>query len=174
MFFVPQSIDNLASHADLLNSWRSGVIEARAGRFDRLSRRRLRRRATRLERRTVGETIHRFASGDVCRLYYYAPRACPGFLALDYVLSHRDASLSTFRAALTALDAIARLRGEYAIVCDASNLRISDRLLERWGWEPHATWLPGRNFIKRLGEYEEADRHASAKPVLAVFAGAVD
>ena len=39
---------------------------------------------------------------------------------------------------------IARLKGSDAILCDASNLRISDRLLARWGWTPHAASLGRR------------------------------
>ena len=37
-----------------------------------------------------------------------------------------------------------------ALLCDAANLKISDRLLARFGWEAHAPMLGHRNFIKRL------------------------
>ena len=47
----------------------------------------------------------------------------PNFLALRYVVSTPGTSYRTFRAALTALDAIAALKRVDAIVCDAANIR---------------------------------------------------
>ena len=65
-------------------------------------------------------------------------------------MTTRDADYATFRAALTALDEIARLKGIDALLCDAANLRLSDRFLARLGWVPHAPMPGHRNFIKRL------------------------
>ena len=60
---------------------------------------------------------------------------------------------------LAILDEIARLKQTDAIDCDAANLRISDRVLERFGWEPHRPSKWHRNFIKRFyGVYPEALR----------------
>jgi hypothetical protein len=77
-------------------------------------------------------------------------------LALPYTISHRDTTLASIRRALAVLDEIARLKGTLSIVCDVSNARISDRLLKRWGWEPHAPMRWHRNYIKRLDAH--ADR----------------
>jgi hypothetical protein len=74
----------------------------------------------------------------------------PNYLALKYVVSSAGASLRTFRAVLVLLDEIARLKGTDALVCDASNLRISDRLLARWGWQPLAARPWHRNYVKRF------------------------
>jgi hypothetical protein len=41
-----------------------------------------------------------------------------------------------------------------AIVCDAANLRISERLMKRFGYEPHKPQHWHRNFIRRFyGSY---------------------
>ena len=65
-------------------------------------------------------------------------------------------ALSTFYAATLILDEIARLRDTNAIVCNVTNLRISDRLMLRWGWEKHCQHWAGRHFIKRFyGRYPE-------------------
>jgi hypothetical protein len=81
----------------------------------------------------------------------------PNFLALKYIVSTDGTSNRTFRAALVALDAIAEIKGTDAIVCDAANMRISDRLLARLGWEPHKPQRWHRNFIRRFyGEYPGA------------------
>jgi hypothetical protein len=98
---------------------------------------------------------HARRRGDHCRLHFHPSPAGASFLVLSFVESTRDCTLATFRIAVRALDEAARLRRADALVCDASNLRISDRLLRRWGWEPHAEHLPGRNWIKRFyGRYE--------------------
>jgi hypothetical protein len=44
-----------------------------------------------------------------------------------------------------------------ALLCDVLNERISDRLLQRWGWERHVLDSPRRHHIKRFyGEYPPA------------------
>lgn len=94
--------------------------------------------------------------GDRCELYYHVPWSAPTFLTLAYVHSGRQTSLSTVYAATLVLDEIARLKQSQAIVCHVTNERISDRLLERWGWQPHCRDWPGRHFIKRFyGAYPE-------------------
>ncbi|HWA97273.1 MAG TPA: hypothetical protein VG713_02220 [Pirellulales bacterium] len=152
----PPPICDLASEAERLRPWRAGVIDVRDGKFNQVRWRGVRRRVSRLERRLAGEWIHRHRAGDRCRIYFHVPRRCAGFLVVDYIVSQRDTKFATFRCAVAALDQIAQLTDTYAIVCDVSNLRISDRLLARWGWQPHADHLAGRNFIKRFRSFSEA------------------
>lgn len=93
---------------------------------------------------------HARRRGDYCRLYYSQPAGMPRYLALKFVVSRRDTTLKTFRGALRVLDEIARIKGSDAIVCEAGNSRISDRLLRRWGWEPHVPSNRRRHYIKRF------------------------
>jgi hypothetical protein len=105
----------------------------------------------------TGDDYHAHGDEDRCFLYYNQPRRFPNFLALKYVVSTPGASYATFRAALVALDRIAELKGTDALLCDAANSRISDRLLARFGWTPHAPQRWRRNFIKRFyGAYPSA------------------
>jgi hypothetical protein len=91
---------------------------------------------------------------DRCQLFYHQPRSSPGFLSLGYIHSGPRTSLATFYAATLVLDEIARLKAAQAVVCHVTNSRITDRLLERWGWEAHCPNWSGRHFIKRFyGEY---------------------
>lgn len=145
-----ETVTDLAAGADVLRARSYGMIETRQGRFVRLVYRPWPRRVTWLGARVVGEWRRGFAPGDVCRLYFNRPRRFPQFLSVVFVLSGREASFATFRAAVTTLDEVARLVGSDALLCDASNARISDRLLARWGWEPHAPSAWHRNFIKRF------------------------
>jgi hypothetical protein len=45
---------------------------------------------------------------------------------------------------------LAELKGTDAILCDAANTRLSDRLLVRLGWAAHKPQRRRRNFIKRF------------------------
>ena len=115
-----------------------------------------------VEARWLGEWRHRRGSQaeNRCQLHYSQPRNAPGFLALKYIFSTAGTSYATFRGALVVLDEIARLKNAAAIVTDVSNLRISDRLLRRHGWEPHLDHARQRHFIKRF--YDGYPDHASA------------
>ncbi|MGV3486536.1 MAG: hypothetical protein ACO1RT_19115, partial [Planctomycetaceae bacterium] len=66
------------------------------------------------------------------------------------VRSGPGTQLGTFRGACQVLDEVARLREAVAILAHVSTDAISDRLLLRWGWEPHASNLDGRHWIKRF------------------------
>ena len=98
----------------------------------------------------AGAWQHRLLPGDRCRLYYNQPRRYPNYLTLQYVSSTSGASLASCRRVLEALDEIARIKHSDAILADASNARISARLLARWGWEPHCPSRWHRHYIKRF------------------------
>jgi hypothetical protein len=87
---------------------------------------------------------------DRCLLYYNQPRRFSNFLALKYIVSTHGTTYATFRTALITLDQIAELKRTDAILCDAANSRLSDRLFRRFGWEPHKPQRWRRNFIKRF------------------------
>jgi len=115
----------------------------------------------------LGAYYHARGKADRCLLYYNQPRRLPSFLALKYIVSTTGASYATIRAALTVLDAIAELKRSDAIVCDAANVRLSDQLMARFGWEPHKPQRWHRNFIRRFYGTHPA---TAAKPP-AVIAG---
>ena len=98
----------------------------------------------------VNDNYHARGPDDHCWLYYNQPRSMPNFLALKYIVSTRGTSYRTFRAALVVLERIAELKRTDAIVCDAANTRLSDRLLARLGWEPHKPQRWHRNYIRRF------------------------
>ncbi len=134
----------------VLRARRFGVIEMQGGHLRRIQLRPWPKGGSLLEARLWGRFWHERQSGDTCRLYYNQPWGSSSFLTLRYMVSSRDCTLATFRGALTVLDDIARIKRSDAIVCDACNSRISDRLLARWGWEPHTSDRRHRNFIKRF------------------------
>jgi hypothetical protein len=140
-------------------SARYGVIETADGQFRRLRLRALPKLISFTEIVPLGNHYHCRGPEDRCFLYYNQPRRFPNFLAVKYVVSTRGTSYGTFRAALDALDEIARLKRTDALLCDIANTRISDRLMARWGWEPHKPQWLHRNFIKRFyGKYPQSSK----------------
>jgi hypothetical protein len=135
---------------EALRRRRYGVIEATGGRITAIHLRPWPKLLSWSEVWPMGSRYHAPGGGDRCLLYYNQPLRHANFLALKYMISTADASYATFRAALVELDRIAELKRTDALLCDASNMRLSDRLLARFGWEPHAASRWHRNFIKRF------------------------
>jgi hypothetical protein len=102
----------------------------------------------------VGAEYHAPGKSDRCLLYYNQPRRHSQFLALRYMVSQWGTSYATIRAALVTLDRIAELKQSDALLCDAANRRLSERLMRRFGWEAHKPSRWHRNYIKRFyGQY---------------------
>ena len=87
---------------------------------------------------------------EICWLDYHQPRGMPTFLTLDYVRSGKQAGFKSFVGACHVLDEIARLRGATAIVAHVSNGNLSDRFMQRMGWEEHMHGWSGRHWIRRF------------------------
>lgn len=148
---------DLARDADLIRRRRYGMIEIEAGAFKQITFYPWPKLISLPEVWCLGGSYHDRAAGDRCRLYFNQPRHCSQYLALMYVVSSRETRFATIHRGAQVLDQVARIKRSDAIVCEASNLRISDRLLTRWGWERHLLDSPRRHFIKRFyGEYPPA------------------
>lgn len=146
--FGSRSADNVALRSEELAQWRCGRIVTQQSKLLRVSRRWWPHIGNHLQVRL--DAKFRGQGGDRCELFYHRPLGSPTFLTLSYIRSSRKTSLSTFYAATLLLDEIARLQNVNAIVCNVTNDRLSDRLLARWGWEPHCPQWSGRHFIKRF------------------------
>ena len=157
---------DLDSQGELVRRRPYGVIDVEDGCWRRICLRPFPKLSMPWDWWLWGDAYHRRRPGNRCLLYYNQPRHHPRFLALKYVVSTRDTTLATFRRAFCILDEVARLKGSDALLCDASNARISDRLLARWGWQPHKPQRWHRNFIKRLasGLPPPASRLSTASP----------
>ena len=156
MFLARTLFDPFAADRDRLRLGRYGVIEIRDRQLWAIHLRRWPKIISALEADWLGRRYHETRPGDRCLLYYNQPRRFSNFLALKFVVSHSDCTLATFRRSLVVLDEVARVKRSDAILCDVWNLRISERLLARWGWEPHKPQPWHRNYIKRFyGVYPE-------------------
>ena len=149
----PEARD-LQQDAALLRTRHYGMIEVVDGQLQRIVLRPWPKLVSLPEVWWLGANHHAHQTGDRCRLYYNQPRRHGNFLALVYVVSDRDCTFASFRRAVELLDEVARAKQSDAILCDVWNLRISDRLLARWGYEPHKPQRWHRNYIKRFyGQY---------------------
>ena len=155
MFFsLWQTVEHWDAAQDLIRRRRYGVIETSAGQLRAIHFRPLPKILSWPEVFPVGPNYHARGRADRCLLYYNQPLSSPNFLALKYMVTTAGTPYASFSAALQILDAIAQLKQSDAILCDASNSRLSDRLLARFGWQAHKPGRWHRNFIKRFyGNY---------------------
>lgn len=150
MFHLFQTVTDLTSGRETLIDRSYGVIVVENESLRAVHLRPFPKIISQLEIWWSGGLKRRLNTGNICRLYYNQPLLCPGFLTLQYVESTNGATLATFRTALQVLDEIALLKQVGAVLCEVSNLRISHRLMTRWGWERHCLESPHRHYIKRL------------------------
>ncbi|MEX2112044.1 MAG: hypothetical protein WD845_02605 [Pirellulales bacterium] len=133
-----------------LRRGRYGVIEVVDGRLAAIHLRWCPKIVSALEIEWLGRRRHDSVPGDRCRLFYNQPRRHSNYLALAYVVSHCDCTFATICRAAQTLDEVARVKQSDAILCDVWNLRISQRLLARWGYQPHNPRRWHRHYIKRF------------------------
>ena len=163
MAWPVETICDFEAGRERLRARRHGVVETVGGELRAIHLRPWPKIVALPELWPLGPRYHARGDADRCLLYFNQPRRMPNYLSLKYVVSTGGTSYRTFRAALTTLDAIAELKRTDAIVCDAANMRLSDRLMARLGWEPHKPQRWHRNFIRRFyGVYPARQANFSA------------
>ena len=145
-----ETVTNVVDGADLLRRRRYGVIEVADRQFVRVALRPLPKIVSAPGIRLIGGWRHAHQSGDRIRFFYNQPHGSSNYLVLKYAESSRNTSMGTLIRALDVLDEIARIKKSDALLCDASNVRITTKVLGRWGWEPHCPSRWHRNYIKRF------------------------
>jgi hypothetical protein len=152
-----ETVTDLVEGAEVLRRRAYGVIEIADGRLCRVLLRPLPKIISAPEILLFGQWRHRHQQGDRLLLYYNQPWRFRNFLVLRYMVSARQTGFATFSRAVAVLDEIARIKQSDALLCDASNWRISEKLMARWGWRPHCPSRWHRHFIKRFyGQYPPA------------------
>lgn len=132
----------------LIRKWRYGAIEIRDGELVCISARWWPRLASEWE--SLREQLIKTLPGGVCRMYYSFPWRTPGFMVLAYAHSGPDTTYRSIRCGLRCLEQIAIVWDSQAIVCQATNNRLSERTMNRWGYEKHALSLGDNHYIRRL------------------------
>lgn len=90
------------------------------------------------------------------QVFYSQPMAHRNYLTLSYAVTTLQTSWTTLSYSLALLDYIAYLKKSDAILTEVSNVRISNRLMERLGYEQHLLASKKRHYIKRFyGTYPD-------------------
>lgn len=160
-----ETVFDLVRQAELVRRRRYGVIEVIDAELAAIHLRPWPKLSS-VDQVWLGRLAHRRRPGDRCLVYYNQPWRATNYLALALAVSDRDCTFASARRAALVLDQVAWIKRADAIVCDVSNARISDRLLARWGWEPHCPARRHRNYIKRFyGDYGRVELPAALCPV---------
>lgn len=153
-----ETVTDLAAHAAVVRRRRYGVLEVADGQLAQLRFRPWPTLFAIEEFMAWQGWRRRNAPGDRCWIYFNQPRRFSQFLAVKFLIATPQVRLATLHAALRLLDEIARTKGCDALLCDAANVRLTERLMARHGWVPHAPSRWHRNFIRRLYEQPPAPR----------------
>jgi hypothetical protein len=165
-----QTVTDLQTGAEALRWRRYGVIEVRHGQLIGIHLRPWPKLVS-IFSVLWGQWYHKHMPGDCVRLYYNQPLRHPNFLAVKFAISARNTGWASARRALEVLDEIAQIKGSDALLCDAASFRLSPRMLEREGWQPHAASRWHRNYIKRFyGSYPRLWTPEVAEETLAKIA----
>ena len=144
-----QHVTDPIADADIIRRRRYGVIEVAGGQLTRIRLRPWPKIST-APGVLLGGWCHDRRPGDQLQLYYNQPRRFPRYLVLRYVVSTRNTSMRSLVRALGVLDEVARLKQSDALMCDVGNPRIDQRIMTRFGWEPHCPSRWHRHYIKRF------------------------
>ncbi|AMV32942.1 hypothetical protein VN12_12510 [Pirellula sp. SH-Sr6A] len=91
----------------------------------------------------------RVPDGD-CVVYYAFPYRSPGFMAVQYLVCGRHTPYGTLRRCVQLVAWLAQVRRCQAVVCQAISDRLTERLMDRWGYVRHAKTLGPGHYIHRL------------------------
>ena len=147
MFRLPITADPLGD-SEKIRRWRCGRIIMRAGKLVGIQWRPWCGSVSMAQ--VWWQSRYGRPDDDYCWLDYHQPWSMPGFLTLDYIRSGSNAGFKSFVGACNVLDEIARIRSVSAIVAHVSTAAISDRLLQRLGWQQHLQQWSGRHWIRRF------------------------
>ena len=145
-----ETIYQITGNEDRVRERAYGVIEVVDSQLTGIHFRPFPKIISTVEAQWLGGWQHRRKKNNKCLIYYNQPVAHRNFLALKYIVTTLGTTYKTLYRATLVLDQIAEIKQTDAIVADVSNKRISERFLNRMGWQQHCQSGRGRNFIKRF------------------------
>ncbi|QDT11054.1 hypothetical protein [Planctomycetes bacterium K23_9] len=142
------SVDDPISGAEQIRRWRCGRIVMQDGALVEVKHRLICGSVSMAQ--VWWQAKYGRMNDNICWLDYHQPIGMPQFLTLDYIRAGERAGYKTFLGAIHVLNEIARIRSATAIVAHISNSTITDRFLQRQGWERHLKQWSGRHWIRRF------------------------
>ena len=149
-----ESIRRFEGNQSLVQKRPYGVIDVRNGQLFAIHFRPWPKVISTIEVKWMGGWKQGRLQKDQCLLYFNQPRGHRNFLTLKYIVTSMGSSYQTTYRATTILDQVARIKNSDAIVTEAVNRRISNRLMQRLGWTQHCPDRSEPHYIKRFyGQY---------------------
>ena len=154
-----ETVTDIDSQQETVRNRAYGVIETANGQLVSIRFRPWPKLISVMEIWFLGMRVHYQTRKDRCLLFFNQPMFHRNYLAVPYVLTYAGTSYATCRKAQQVLDQVAYIKRSDAILCEVSNPRISERAMNRWGWQAHVENSKRRHFIKRFyGEYPEQSK----------------
>ena len=157
-------IDNLTGNEELVAQRRYGIIAVQDERLDSIRFRPWPKVGSVLESMWASSGWgQKRLQKNRCLVYYSQPVFHSSYLVINYIESCWQTTLACVSQALTVLDQIAEIKRSDALLCEVANPRISDRVMQRFGWERQKLRSEKRHWIKRFyGEYPKSHSSSSA------------
>ncbi len=90
------------------------------------------------------------------QVFFNQPLAHRNYLTVSYIVSTLQTSMTTMMLSMALLDYVAYVKRSDAVLAEVTNHRISERVMNRLGFERHLLESKKRHWIKRFyGEYPE-------------------
>ncbi len=148
------TIRDLSEATQLLADKPYGVIVAQQGILDCVQIRPFPKRVSVTEALWVGGYSHKRIKRNRVQVYYNQPARHPNYLIAKYAVSELGTTLATMRAAFKTFMEIARIKQADAALCQVISRRVTDRVMQYWGFERHNRESRGRHYIRRFyGNY---------------------
>ncbi|MEZ6093511.1 MAG: hypothetical protein R3C03_04620 [Pirellulaceae bacterium] len=150
--------DSIEENADKIRRHRYGVLTVSNCKLVDIRFRPWPKLISSMEVAWFGKWNHTSSKQAACRIYYNQPLSHSNYLSLSYIEAAANSGYGNLYRAMSYLDLIAYYKRSDAILCEISNIRISDRLMRRGGWERHLENSRRRHWIKRFyGDYSAVE-----------------
>lgn len=152
-----ESINSVEENPAILGRRAYGVIEVDSGRLTAIHFRPFPKLISIVEAKWAATRLGKTQlQPNRCLLYFNQPLWHRNFLVLQYMVSTASTSWTSCAAALSVLDHIAKIKNSDALLCELTYRRLSDRLMQRYGWQRHLVGKKRRHWIKRFyGKYPD-------------------
>ena len=148
------TIRDISQATSLLAEKPYGVIVAQQGALDCIQIRPFPKLISVTEALWIGGYSHKRIKRNRVQVYYNQPTRHPNYLVAKYAVSELGTTLATMRAAFKTFMEIARIKHADAVLCQVISRRITDRVMQYWGFERHNRESRGRHYIRRFyGNY---------------------
>jgi hypothetical protein len=154
--YLFDSVDDVVADAEKIRNRPYGVIEVVDEQLVAIHLRPWPKLISSIEAKWADGWGKKRSRKNQAQVFFSQPMAHRNYLTISYIVSTLRTSMTTVTLSMAVLDYVAYLKRSDAILAEVSNSRISDRLMQRLGFERHLLESRKRHWIKRFyGQYPE-------------------